>query len=648
MALETQNSASPENGLSLPRREQPFTLQTLQDDAGALLAEFEDKLQKTVHLFKQKAAKQIASEFPRMAEELLARCSAEFEKRSEETAERLRQKLGVAETETAERMQKQVAALGEDAANALMAEAKAAAEKALGEMTGALKEEARAASLGADAALRAVRTTEEQAAERLKAVGDQLGSSLRADHERYFAALSASALKQLEDKAGSGIEAFQEQLDGALAASRRRATAEIEEDISKMAAVLLDRSTGELQRQTEETRERMLTELQNSGASFLAGARQQFENLQKTSIELLNQGAGTAAENAVREAVGNMQRQIDGTISSNSETAVSRLDAEWHQLETQVEASMADHRKQLFEVSIEGIESVQRQLDAHLDAFRGQLEANVQALRQEALERATLDFPRVVAQLTETTVADLEKKAGEAAEAVQREIRTSSVGFAQEVERRVIGDAENALRSLSEATLDQAKNQIRQLFKDVAISHRKEFDGEIEEHLRKQRKSAQAQIEELSRGCLERLREAGAQVVPMPVRSSPGSKLLLIIVALVPTILFLYLMTKPVMRLKADPPVEFLNAFPEWTGRHPEVATRLGEAYWEWAALHLARNYPYGTQLPEQPPVLFRVDGEGFPSGVDADVARLRYWQKLRELWTEPQSWDRVEIWNLK
>lgn len=647
MALQKQNSATSGNAPPLTSPPGRLELQSLRDDSVALLAEFQDKLQKTLHVFKLKAAKQIARELPKISEELLARSSAEFHKFSEDMADQLRRQLEAAEAEAAGRSQKRFTTLGEDSLNAFTAEARAASEKLLGQIAGSMKEQGQAASRDAETLLRSVRTAGEEATAKLRAAWEQLDGSLRADYEKRLAALADSGIKDFGHKAETRLETFQEQLEGTLATFKRNASARIEEDISKSASALLDRSTGQLQRQTEEARERMLAELRNSGNALLTSARQQFENLQQASIDLLNQSAGVAAENAVRKAAQTVQQQIQTAISLNADAVLARLDAERQKLETQAELGVAEHRKHLHQLSAEGLESAQRQLDSRLEVFRGQLSANAQALEQKALEKATSDFPHRVAQLMEVALADLEKKAGEKAKEVRGQIQDSSAGLAQEVERLATKGAQDTLRSLCESTLDQAKGQIRQLFKELASAGRKEFESEIEEASRKQRKSAQAHVDELSRATLERLRQAAPQVVPAPAQGSSAGRFFLIVVALLPTVLFLYLTNRPMMRLKADPPAEFLNAYPEWTGQHPEVATRLGEAYWDWAALHLTRNYPYGAELPEQPPVLFKVDGQGFPSGVDADVARLRYWQKLRELWRDPQSWDKVDIWNL-
>ncbi|MGH9449804.1 MAG: hypothetical protein ACRD11_04605, partial [Terriglobia bacterium] len=324
-----------------------------------------------------------------------------------------------------------------------------------------------------------------------------------------------------------------------------------------------------------------------------------------------------------------------------------RIEAEQQKLHAHAEISIADHQKQLLQLSVHGVEGIQRQLDAHLETFRGQLQTHVRVLEQKALEKATEDFPAVAAQLLEGAHASLQKKAAEAAASVQEAVRVSAVALAEDTRRQLIQETEDSLRSMREAAMEQSRGQIRQLVKDVAATHRKDFDGEIAEAFRKQKKSIQQQMDETSRASLERLQQASARVTPASARQiSSGSRWVLVLVALIPTLLFLYLMNRPVMRLKAVPPADFLNAYPEWTAQHQDISVKLGEAYWDWAALHLVRDYPYGTQLPEQPPVSFQVDGQDFPTGVGADVARMRYWNELRALWTHPQSWDKIDAWN--
>jgi hypothetical protein len=499
-----------------------------------------------------------------------------------------------------------------------------------------------AASRNADTAMRSVQAASGEAAAKLWEAGEQIESSLAAEHRKRTEELTAASLKELAHKAQISVDGFQKELEDTLSAFKRKAASRIDDDLTKATAGLLERSSGQLRIQTDEVREKLLAELRDSGSAILEDTRRQMARAEKASHEVLNETAKAAAEKAVAQAAKGVEEQVHAAISRSAELAVEKTGAERKRLHTEADLSVAAFHKQIAALSLESIEGVKSALETQLEAFRGQLQSARESLEQSVLERAKAEFPHVAAELLEGVTAGLEKNAGEIAEQVKAEVQTSATSFAEKTRRQLMSETENSLRSLRESAIDQSRGQLQQLIKEVRVAGRKEFEAEVEQSLRKQHRSAQMQIDDMARSSLERLRHAGAA----PAATSRSSQWFLMLVALVPTLLFLYLASRPTMRLKASPPADFIDAYPEWTSSHQDVALKLGQAYWDWAALHLAPDHPYGTHLPEQPPVLFQVDGTGFPAGVDADVARMRYWQKLRELWTNPQSWVKVEAWN--
>jgi hypothetical protein len=131
-------------------------------------------------------------------------------------------------------------------------------------------------------------------------------------------------------------------------------------------------------------------------------------------------------------------------------------------------------------------------------------------------------------------------------------------------------------------------------------------------------------------------------------RQSRVSTFVLGLVALAPTILFIYLSTRPVMRLRLDPPAEFLAAIGDAPPKRQATEERVARAYWDWAYLHLQRKYSFAAQLPDDPPVEMEVDGKDFPTGLEADLTKHRYWRKLREIWAMPQAWEKSSLWDFK
>jgi len=117
----------------------------------------------------------------------------------------------------------------------------------------------------------------------------------------------------------------------------------------------------------------------------------------------------------------------------------------------------------------------------------------------------------------------------------------------------------------------------------------------------------------------------------------------------IPLGLFILLSIRPVMRLRVEPPAEFLDMqFGRWDAKRRAVEERVARAYWERAVQLVQWKHSFGTPLPDNPPPEFNIEGKGFQRGsVEAGpVTRARYWKKLRDAWVLPQAWDKSYEWN--
>jgi hypothetical protein len=99
----------------------------------------------------------------------------------------------------------------------------------------------------------------------------------------------------------------------------------------------------------------------------------------------------------------------------------------------------------------------------------------------------------------------------------------------------------------------------------------------------------------------------------------------------------LYVSIRPVMRLQAEMPSEFVDSRPDWNSQRLLAEERLARAYWECAVKAIQWKYAYGTNLPDRPPAEFQVAMQG-TRGATMD-ARERYWRRLRKLWSSSVPW---------
>jgi hypothetical protein len=104
-----------------------------------------------------------------------------------------------------------------------------------------------------------------------------------------------------------------------------------------------------------------------------------------------------------------------------------------------------------------------------------------------------------------------------------------------------------------------------------------------------------------------------------------------------------YLSTPPPvqMHLQAEAPPEFADESPSWSVKRRVDEEEMARDYWRAAAFSLQRIYPFGSQLPTDPPPEFQVDNQYATTGGAGSVAktRARYWEKLRACWGQPRFW---------
>jgi hypothetical protein len=111
---------------------------------------------------------------------------------------------------------------------------------------------------------------------------------------------------------------------------------------------------------------------------------------------------------------------------------------------------------------------------------------------------------------------------------------------------------------------------------------------------------------------------------------------------------FLFLSYQPVMTLRPDPPLEFLEADSKWGAERRMMEDRAARIYWRLAVEMVQARFPFGTLLPESPPDEFRLNEQEFPRWRTRDfsASRSHHWGRLRSLWSSPQIWQRSYVWN--
>jgi hypothetical protein len=116
-----------------------------------------------------------------------------------------------------------------------------------------------------------------------------------------------------------------------------------------------------------------------------------------------------------------------------------------------------------------------------------------------------------------------------------------------------------------------------------------------------------------------------------PKPRQQGSLGFLILLALAG--IFLYESVHPVMRLRSEPPPSFLNVKSPRQAKLSQSQENVARVYWNVAAGTVSERYSYGQMLPSKPPEDFTI------SQTDDYATRALYWQRLRGLWNQQETW---------
>jgi hypothetical protein len=111
--------------------------------------------------------------------------------------------------------------------------------------------------------------------------------------------------------------------------------------------------------------------------------------------------------------------------------------------------------------------------------------------------------------------------------------------------------------------------------------------------------------------------------------------------------LFLYASYRPQFRLREQMPPEFVADTPSSHDQKQGAEQRIAQEYWDCAVKEIQWRYTYGSLLPQDPPPEYTITTAGGDPGTGDRDTRIRYWKRLRLVWTLPSAWEKTYTWTL-
>ena len=338
-----------------------------------------------------------------------------------------------------------------------------------------------------------------------------------------------------------------------------------------------------------------------------------FQNRAEAAIEKLREEA-----NLTRQAEEESRRQLAGMFQANVESfhkavasASSGLAAgqeKWAEERQRESASM-------FEANLERLNQAVASATAGL------------ATQQEKWEE---ESPRQAAGIFE---ANLERL-NQAVASAMADLAAKQEKWVEESQRQLSSIVQAKVESLSQfavsvtASLQAEHKQLKNEYE----TSRREF-----EHLVSRRPPAAPFLP-----ARQESRRKPLRLVP---RLALGTGIFL---AVSVPVLAVYLWPTPVMQLPAQPPAEFIDDSANWGPARRVREQEVARAYWQLAVADLQGKYPFGSDLPTDPPSEFDA-GNKYQQAADAKAAsetRDYYWQKLRKIWLRRDFWEESSEWD--
>ena len=319
------------------------------------------------------------------------------------------------------------------------------------------------------------------------------------------------------------------------------------------------------------------------------------------------------------------------SIKLAAEQARAQLQVAEQKRETDFMARAGAAEERLTGVSL-AVEALEGRVGALVKDFRRRIEGTLQALKGNSVRQAE-DLEKIAQLLGERWSQQFREQGNAAVERLREELKNSG---------RVVEESKQQLASLAEAKLA--------VLSQVADNAAAGLEAE-QRRLKNQYETSRRELEGLSERGWTKPPSPSLQRGNRPERRRIVAQLALMagvcLVIMVP-LLGVYLSRGTVMQLQPEAPAEFIEQSANWSGKRRAQEEEVAQEYWRVAVVSLQERYPFGSELPAEPPTEFQVENKYVaPGGAKAfSETRALYWENLRRSWVQPQSWVERQEWN--
>ena len=609
-------------------------LEALEGRVGSLVEDFQARIESALQAFHWKGARQ-AEDLEKIAQDLGGRCSQQFQEQAEAAVERLREELKNS-AQAVEESKQQLASLAEEKLASL---GQAAREEYAQQLAQASREHAQVVHQAAHVEVESIKHAAEQALAQLGVAEQQRETGFAAQAEAAETRLTkvSSALEALEVRVGTLVEDFQAQTESTLQALQWKGARQAE-DLEKIAQDLGGRWSQQFQEQAKAAMKRLREELKSS-ARVVEESKEQLVSSAEAKVASLTQAAQEEYGQQLARTFGEHAQVLHEAakekveaIKQTAEQSIAQLEVAQHKRETGFVAQADASEARLAKV-FSAVEALEGRVGTLAADVRGRVEGTLQELQGKGAKQAE-DLEKTAADLGRRWTQQFQELAEVAARKLREEVVNST---------RLMDESKQQLASLAKSKLA--------LISQVADNAVAGLEAD-QKRLKSQYETSRKELEDRLGMGWQRLPSPSFEEEDQAEPRGIFVRLALVagacLVMMVP-LLGVYLSTRPVMQLQPEAPAEFIDQGLNWSAKRRAREEQVGQAYWQVAVTSLQESYPFGSELPVEPPAEFQIDNKNVAPGSAKALAetRARYWEKLRQSWLEPQSWVEHREWNM-
>lgn len=493
-----------------------------------------------------------------------------------------------------------------------------------------------------------------------------MGSEFIAAHPVRLAAMTEATRSQpislnIETIPKDHAEEF-EQYQTSPPSAVERVPANLQQLQAEAAVATLSQLDSERQRLVAETQQQ-LEDLRISAQAVIDDIRNQLA----ATVEFSLGSVKVAVEKTHADLDDSKQKLIEDTQKQLASMGPASIEPLARNLIEHVRAELDASKRNLIEDTQKQLASMgPTSLEPLAKDFIERVRAELDASKQNLIE----DTQKQLAKMTQSSEQWLQSLTAACFEQVREELRDTHKTFIDATQEQLAGMTQGSLEPIVKSTVEQGRKELSLMTNDFLANSIPQIESAFRKSVIQQNESVQAQFtgtqittdprlaplhpvpsqrDRLSFTLTESVPKRGVDLRGFWAELASGAKLGLVFGVTLIVILAIYLSSSPVLRLRAKPPTGFFDNSPSWNTQRRARGDQLARAYWDIAVSDIATKYGFRSTLPADPPDSFKVEENARP-GTTAKVdpeARARYWEKLREAWPRPESWEQTSDWNL-